>query len=101
MQLWSSDFLELIAIDGNYIQFEPAGSHSNLKRDFISILGAEGRAIGLAKRFGYETLPLEIPRVIFDDFVRASLIEQDGTTDEGHTIFRVTHEGRKRARRAA
>jgi hypothetical protein len=42
-----------------------------------------------------DTLPL--PRSVFDDFVRASLIKQDGSEDGKQCIiFRLTDDGRER-----
>jgi hypothetical protein len=46
---------------------------------------------------GYSTARIELPRAIFDDFIKARLIEQDRPQDsDGRIFYRLTADGRSR-----
>ena len=94
----STEILEFIQKHDCLISFEKAVPSGRLKRDFISIVTREGRAIRLTTPTGYSSTPIELPRAMFDDFVAASLIEQDRPEDsDGRIFFRLTADGRTRA----
>ena len=96
LSIGSTEFLGLLAKQDCYIMFEKGVPYSNLKRDFISIRESGGRYVTVLHE-GKAYSPIELPREIFDDFCRASLIRQDGGEDEKHRlIFRLTSEGIKR-----
>jgi len=70
----------------------PAG---RLKCDFISIRLDDGRALALRTPQGFKKSPIELPRAILDDYLRASLVRQDGPArEDGSIVFRLTEDGR-------
>jgi hypothetical protein len=94
MHYRSTDYLELIDKHDCNILFEKGWPSSRLKRDFISLVGQDGRAVEIRNSMGFE-----LHRGIFDDFIAASFIKQDGPEDaEGRMIFRLTPDGRVAAR---
>ena len=69
------------------------------KRDFISIKDNDGRNLEFRRPRGYKVSPVELPRTVFDDFIRASFIKQDGPEGvDGSTTYRLTNDGRERGR---
>jgi hypothetical protein len=77
----STEILEFIHKHDGLISFEKAVPGGQLKRDFISLCARDGRAIGLTTPAGFSTTHVELPRVMFDDFIAAALIEQDRPED--------------------
>jgi hypothetical protein len=72
----------------------PAG---RLKCDFISIRLDDGRALALRTPQGFKKSTMELPRAILDDYLRASLVRQDGPArEDGSIVFRLTEDGRVR-----
>jgi hypothetical protein len=97
MHINSTEFLELIVENDCYILFEKGIPSGHLKRDFISLMTQDGRALSLSAPQGFRASPIELPRAIFDDFIAASFIKKDGPENsEGRTVFRVTPDGRAR-----
>ena len=69
------------------------------KKEFIFLGTADGQSLGITVPLGFSNNAIELPREIFDDFLAASLIEQDGKEDaEGRTIYRLTEDGIGRGR---
>jgi hypothetical protein len=96
MHVGSSEFLEIIAQQGRYLLVQRAVPRGRLKRDMITIKENDGRDMVLSAR-GYTSSPVELPIPIFEDFIRANLVAQDGPEDMEHgTVFRPTQEGLKR-----
>lgn len=96
MHIGSTEFLNILAQEGRYLLLERAVPRGRLKRDMITIKTSDGRNLVLSAN-GYTCSPVELPIPIFEDFVRASLIEQDGPEDfENGTIFRPTKDGLER-----
>jgi hypothetical protein len=90
----STEYLALIADHDCHLLFEKGAPYSDRKRDFISLKSREGRDVSLSTPGGLKSCPVELPRSIFDDFLAASLIRQDGAEDENHGIvFRLTVDG--------
>ena len=72
---------------------------SRFKREFIFLGNAAGQSLGITMPLGLNTNAIELPREIFDDFLAASLIRQDGKEDaEGRTIYRLTEDGLARGK---
>jgi hypothetical protein len=93
----STEFLKIIAERNCYLSFEKGVPFTDRKRDAIWIKTTDGRDLDLRLPNGYRSCPVELPRVIFDDFLRASLIEQDGSEDSDHCItFQLTEDGKAR-----
>lgn len=81
MHMNSTRYLKLIAENNCYLLFE-----KGLKVDVISIKTPDGRELQ-----GYSGLS----RAMFDEFLAASLIAQDGPEDsDGGIVFRLTPDGR-------
>jgi hypothetical protein len=96
-QVGSTDFLKIIAERDCYLSFEKGTPVTDRKRDAIWIKMPDGRDLDLRLPNGYHSCPVELPRAIFDDYVRASLVKQDGPEDAEHRIFfRLTEDGRSR-----
>jgi hypothetical protein len=97
MQINSTSLLEFIGKNDCLILFEKAVPAGRFKRELITLTTQQGRSVGL-RASGYSTSTIEIPRVMFDDFLAASLIEQHGPEDsDGRIFFRLTRDGRERA----
>lgn len=94
----STDYLRLMTKNDCYVVLERAAPRGRLKRDLASLKLNDGRDVMLQTPQGYTRCPLELPIVILDDFLCASLIYQDGDESEGKTTFRLTEDGRKRGR---
>ena len=90
----STKYLALIADHDCHLVFEKGVPHSDLKRDFISLKSRDGHDVSLSTPDGFTSCPVELPRAMFDDFLAASLIKQDGAEDQNHrVIFRLTADG--------
>jgi hypothetical protein len=97
MHINSTEFLKLMAENDCYILLERATPVGRLKRDFISIKSRDGRDFELRTPTGYRACPVQLPRDTLDDYLRASLVSQDGPADaEGSVIYRLTQDGRER-----
>lgn len=97
MHLGSTDFLELLNKHDCYILFEKGAPDGRLKQDFISLMTLDGHALEMRTPEGYHASPVQLPREIFDDFITARLIQQDGPEDsDGRIVFRLTDDGRIR-----
>jgi hypothetical protein len=97
IQVGSTEFLKIMPERDCYFSFEKGVPYSDRKRDMIWIKTADGHDLDLRLPNGHHSCPVALPRAIFDDFVRASLIRQDGREDTEHRIvFRLTQDGRKR-----
>jgi hypothetical protein len=93
MHIGSTEFLEIIAQQGRYLLLERAVPRGRLKRDMITIKEHDGRDLVLKAR-GCSSGPVELPIPIFEDFIRANLVAQDGPEDMEHgTVFRLTEGG--------
>lgn len=91
MHMNSTGFLEQMVENGAYILFEKGAPYSRRKADVITVKAADGRDLVLATLQGLRASPVEMPRVIFDDFLAAHFIEQDGEEDDdARLIFRLT-----------
>jgi hypothetical protein len=91
----STEFLQFIVKHDCLLLFEKAVPVGRLKRDFISLVDRDGRAMSLTTPSGFYSSHLELPCEVFDDFVAASFIEQDRPEDrEGWFFFRVSKDGR-------
>jgi hypothetical protein len=96
-ELRSTEYLELLAKHDCHLTFERSSPAGPLKRDLITIRHRDGRYMTLTTPLGFRKSPVELPREVFDDFVRARLIEQLGTQDQdGILRFGLTLDGRKR-----
>ena len=94
----STTFLQFIAKNGCYILFEKAAPDGKLKRELITLMTHDGKSVGLTTPQGFSTGQLEMPRSMFDDFVAASLIEQDRQEDsDGRIFYRLTKDGLARS----
>jgi hypothetical protein len=63
----------------------------------VTIKDSKGRDLELITPQGVRRSPIELPPEMFDDFIRARFVEQDGREDsDGRTTFRLTADGRKR-----
>jgi hypothetical protein len=99
MHFGSTDYLELIDKYNCNILFEKGAPAGTLKRDLITLTAQDGRAMEMHTTTGYHACRVELPREIFNDFIAASFIKQDGPEDaQGHMIFRLTPDGHTAAR---
>ena len=64
-------------LDGCHLVLQRSAPAGRLKRDFISIKLRDGRDLELHTPQGYRMSPIELPRVILDDFLRASFVKQN------------------------
>jgi hypothetical protein len=95
----STEYLKLLADNNCYLLLERSAPAGRMKRDFISIKYNDGRNLELRTPRGYKVSPVELPRTVFDDFIRASFIKQDGPEGvDGSTTYRLTNDGRERGR---
>jgi len=97
MNIGSTEFLEILAKPGRYALLERGAPIGRLKRDFISIKEADGTDIDLRDDRGRRYIP-ELPRIILDDFLRASFACEAGKGPEHSLIFKLTSDGLKRGR---
>lgn len=94
VMMGSTKYLSLIADHDCHLVFEKGAPYSDRKWDFISLKSRDGREVSLSTADGFKSSPVELPRAIFDDFLAASLIKQDGSEDQDHRIvFRLTADG--------
>jgi hypothetical protein len=93
MMLGSTDFLTMIADNDCRVLFEKGAPVGKLKRDFIYLADRTGKALAVATPQGYHTGPVELHRSIFDDFMAASLIQQDGKASDDKIMFALTPDG--------
>ena len=99
MHFGSTEYLELIDKHDCNILFEKGAPAGTLKRDLITLRSQDGRAVAMSTPAGYHACPVELSREIFDDFIAASFIKQDGSEDaQGRMTFRLTPDGRAAAR---
>jgi hypothetical protein len=97
MQMFSTDYLKLIAQNNRYILSKRATPRGRLKRDYISIKTNDGRDLVLQTPAGYRHTPVELPTEILDYLLRVSFVTPHGPPDaEGKIIYRLTDEGRRR-----
>jgi hypothetical protein len=83
----SSEILARLASNNGHIVYEKGASAGTLKSDVVSLRYADGSHMSLDP----------LPRSIFDDFLTASLVKQDGVEDADHRIvFRLTADGKAR-----
>jgi len=96
-KMFSTEYLEFIVQNNAYILFEKGAPYNaNLKRDVIRIM-RDGKFLGVSVPGGYSNNAIELPREVFDDFLAASLIKQEGSEDEqSRMIFRATEDGKIR-----
>jgi hypothetical protein len=96
--MWSSEVLHYLATNSNcHIVLQPGFPRSKLKRDLIAIRNEDGRYLAATTAAGMHWSPYPIAREILDDFIRASLVKQDGGEDsEGRLVFRLTLDGKIR-----
>jgi hypothetical protein len=93
----STEFLKILVERDCHLSFEKGAPFTDRKRDAVWIKTPDGRDLDLRLPNGYHSCPVELPRAIFDDFLRASLIKQDGSEDSEHRItFQLTQDGRER-----
>jgi hypothetical protein len=93
--LRSIEFLALMANHDCYIVLEQAAPAGRLEKEIIAVVDINGRAIGLDTPGGLKSNRVELPRPIFDDFLRAGMIEQDRAEDaDGRIFYRLTDAGR-------
>ena len=98
-QIGSTEYLSLLAESDCHLLFERSTPRGRLKRDFISIKHNDGRYLELRTPQGYRVSPVEVPRAVLDDFIRASLVSQDGPEgDDGSATYRLTSDGQARGR---
>jgi hypothetical protein len=90
----STEILRFMARNNYHLLYEKGAPYTDLKRDFISVRGPNGES-GFSTPEGFKSNIFELPRAIFDDFIAASFIAQDGQEDNQHRlIFRLTADGR-------
>ncbi|MDD3029381.1 MAG: hypothetical protein PHS57_03755 [Alphaproteobacteria bacterium] len=95
--LRSTDYLELIVQKDARIYFEKGAPYTTLKRDVISIRDKGGKPLIIETLSGFSTNLLELPREIFDDFAKETLIEEDERKNDNNLIiFRSSDEGKIR-----
>ncbi len=88
MNLGSTDFLQRLAKESGYIVMDADGK--------CWLKDAGGNAMQFVDGFGHHYSP-ELPRSIFDDFRKASLIRQDrDAPGELGLVFRLTADGIQR-----
>ena len=98
MHINSTEYLKLIATNECCLVLERAAPRGRLKRDMVTIKAPDGRNLSLSTPSGFRSCPVEIPWAIVDDFLRASLVAQDGPAGEdGTVVFRLTDDGRTKA----
>ena len=97
MHISSTEYLELIVKNDCFILLEKAAPAGRLKREIITLTTRDGQPISMRTPSGFNSGQIELPRSIFDDYLAASLIEQDRPEDsEGRLFFRLTKDGRAR-----
>jgi hypothetical protein len=94
----STEYLKLLADNDCYLLLERSTPAGRMKRDFISIKCNDGRDLSL-QTARYRVSPVELPRAVLDDFIRASFVKQDGPeAEDGSITYRLTNDGRERGR---
>ena len=97
MDSTSDEYLDLIATNACFLLLEKALPAGKLKREVISLATHDGRRLSLNTSQGFTANPFTIPREIFDEWLAAKFIEQDGREDaDGRILFRLTQAGRSR-----
>jgi hypothetical protein len=94
----STDYLRLMTKNDCHVVLERATPRGRLKRDLATIVSNDGCDVALQTAQGSTSCPFELPVVILDDFLHASLMCRDGAEVDGRTTFRLTEDGRKRGR---
>jgi hypothetical protein len=94
----STDYLRLMTKNDCHVVLERAVPRGRLKRDLATIKSNDGRDVALQTPQGFTSCPFELPIVILDDFLHASLMRRDGAEVDGRTTFRLTEDGRTRGR---
>jgi hypothetical protein len=93
----TDEYLDLIVKNGCLILVEKAFPGGKLKREVISLATHDGRPLTLSTPQGFTASPFKISREIFDEWLAANFIEQNGREDaDGRTFFRLTQAGRSR-----
>ncbi len=92
-QLGSTDYLRLLTANDWYLLLERGSPRGRLKKDFVSVKMPDGKDAS-----GFTKTPVELPVEILNEFLAASLVEQDGPEHQGEVIYRLTDEGRRRGR---
>jgi hypothetical protein len=103
MNITSTEILKFLAAkDGRYLLFEKGAPHNTeLKGDVISLREPDGSLVKAMDDLRNVFIMPAIPREMFDDFMKASLIKQDGQEDNQHRlIFRLTADGLQRGKAA-
>lgn len=97
MGLRPTEFLEeLIAKPGRFVLRDCAPPHGGSEREVCWIKEADGRDITIRTADGVCS-PVELPIPLWEEFVAAQLIRQDGPRDFGHGIvYRPTLDGGRR-----
>ena len=97
----STEYLQLMTtnnVGAVLVKADP----SRFKKEVIYLGTADRCSLGFDGPLGLNTNAIEFPREIFDDFIAASLIQQDGQEDaEGRTFYRLTEDGLARGKISA
>ena len=97
MHMNSTEFLNWIAEHRYCLRLERAAPAGRLKRDLITIVGADMSPVGLALPSGFRSNRVELPHAIFYDFLAASFIEPLAPEDDdGRIFYGLTADGRAR-----
>jgi hypothetical protein len=102
MHTRSTEVLKLLAAkEGRYLLFEMGAPHNTeLKGNVISLRESDGGLVKVTDDLRNVFIPA-VTREMFDDFMRASLIKQDGQEDDHHRlVFRLTADGLQRGKAA-
>lgn len=97
MGLRPIEFLEeLMAEPGRFVLCDRPPAHGGSEHEVCWIKEADGRDITIRTADGAYS-PVELPIRLWDEFMAAQLIRQDGSIDFEHgTVYRTTLDGGRR-----
>jgi hypothetical protein len=95
MDLKPIEFLEeLIAEPGRFVLCGWSSTHGSSERGACWIKEADGRDVAIRTAGGVRS-PIELPLTLWEEFMQAQLIRQDGELANG-TVYRPTLDGGRR-----
>ena len=96
MHISSTEFLSMLAHYGAHLVEKQPAASSRPEEATILVKSDSGSDLEI-KSAGYWAAPLQLPRSIFDDLLKASLIREDASAGKpGRRVFRLTEDGLKR-----
>jgi hypothetical protein len=94
MYISSTEFLSMLAHYGAHLVEKQAAAASSRPEEAMILIESDSGSNLEIKAAGYWAAPLQLPRSIFDDFLKAGLIREDPSACKpGRRVFRLTEDG--------